>query len=119
MIHSLAFCPITLFLSLAFADNAFLPNVESPADLLSKRVPTDMEALKFEWKPDVAKTPILRQSELHNGLIDTSPIKMLSFNSFNSDITNLGLNAGFPDAVVSYCIRRGVANAVDGEFHIH
>lgn len=114
---SLAFCPITMFLSLAFADGAIdaKTGIHSPADLFSKKVPRGLNALRIPWEPGVEKKPVLLASQV-SGCFQACSDRMLRFNSFSSDVRRLGLHAGFPDAVTSYCTRRAVANAVDGEF---
>ena len=115
---SLAFCPITMFLSLAFADGAIdaKAGIHSPADLFSKKVPRGLNALRIPWEPGVEKKPVLLASKQVSGCFQACSDRMLRFNSFCSDVRRLGLNAGFPDAVTSYCTRRAVADAVDGEF---
>ena len=111
----LAFCPITLFLALAFADEAFEANIRTPVELLTKEVPQNLEGLTVHWKRSIEDTPVLRRAERVKGYYRTSPTKMLTQASQNADIKRLGLVAGFPERVVAYCLRRGVANAVDGK----
>ncbi len=114
---SLAFCPITMFLSLAFADDAIdaKTGIHSSADLFSKKVPRGLNALRIPWKPGVKKKPVLLASQV-SGCFQACSDRMLHFNSFSSNVRRLGLHAGFPNAVTSYCTRRAVANAVDDEF---
>ena len=116
---SLAFCPITLFLALAFADEAFEAKINTPAELFSKSVPEGLEGLTVHWKPTIEDTPVFRRAERSKGYYRTSPTKMLTQASHNADIKRLGLVAGFPEKLVAYCLRRGVANAVDGKCDYH
>ncbi len=114
---SLTFCLITMFLSLAFVDDAIdaKTGIHSSADLFSKKVSRDLNALRISWESDVEKKPVLLASQV-SGCFQACSDRMLRFNSFSSNVRRLGLHAGFSNVVTSYCTRRAVANAVDDEF---
>ncbi len=115
---SLAFCLITMFLSLAFVDDAIdaKTGIHSSADLFSKKVPRDLNALRISWESGVEKKSVLLAFRQVSGCFQVCSDRMLRFNSFSSNVRRLDLHAGFPNIVTSYCTRRAVANAVDDEF---
>jgi hypothetical protein len=46
----------------------------------------------------------------------TSKEKALHYSTYAYYLNRLGWEAGFEEKLTSYCMRRGTANAVDGEY---
>ena len=56
---NLVFCPVTDFLALALADNAFLsPHIKSLGDVYMLEVPPHKGCLWLQWKPEMKTIPI-------------------------------------------------------------
>lgn len=47
----------------------------------------------------------------------TSKEKALRYSTYAYYLNRLGWEAGFEEKLTSYCMRRGTANAVDGEYY--
>ncbi|KAI9855621.1 MAG: hypothetical protein M1824_005948 [Vezdaea acicularis] len=108
----LAFCPILLFLALAFADEAF-EDVSSPEALNRIRVPPCREAIQFRWKNSMLNIPIFRQTESTVNGPRISPTRALPASDYAAYLGKLSLSAGLERKVTPYCLRRGGANAIE------
>ncbi|KAI9785817.1 MAG: hypothetical protein M1816_008209 [Peltula sp. TS41687] len=112
---NLAFCPIIHFLAIAFADNAFdSEKISKPEDIYNLQVPTNLNSIQIKWKPDMQDKPIFRRATRTADGIRISLDKALAYDTCNKNLKRLGRSAGFSDNVTLYCLRRGVANVVDG-----
>ena len=103
-------------LSLAFADNAFASHdIQTLQDIYSLNIPEFKESLHLRWKDEWMPRPIFRRAcRAASGLV-TSLVKALPYRSYASQMSALGLGAGFRAAVTAYTFRRGAAQVVDSE----
>lgn len=104
------FCPVTMFLALAFADGAFRDEgIRTPEDLRAIRIPAFKETLEVKWRQEILDTPIFRRTQ--DGAISlTAPFRPGDLNYY---LKRLGKLAGYPQQLTSYALRRGAAAAVD------
>ncbi|EDN08839.1 FluG domain-containing protein [Histoplasma capsulatum] len=120
---NLALCPVSHFLALALADDAFdARGINSIEDVLRIRVMAPRNSLHLKWKPHMLNVPVFRRAVHTAEGIRISPDKALPYDTFNQYLQRLGRNAGFEHKLTPYCIRRGTANAVDSEYyyrHLH
>ncbi|OJD11662.1 hypothetical protein ACJ73_09496, partial [Blastomyces percursus] len=111
---NLALCPVSHFLALALADDAFdAKGINSVEDVLRIRVTAPRNSLHLKWKPNMLNIPVFRRAVHTAEGIRISPDKALPYDTFNQFLQRLGRNAGFEHKLTPYCIRRGTANAVD------
>ncbi|OJD21830.1 hypothetical protein ACJ73_06825 [Blastomyces percursus] len=111
---NLALCPVSHFLALALADDAFdARGINSVEDVLRIRVTAPRNSLHLKWKPHMLNIPVFRRAVHAAEGIRISPDKALPYDTFNQYLQRLGRNAGFEHKLTPYCIRRGTANAVD------
>ncbi|KAL0631531.1 hypothetical protein Q9L58_009616, partial [Maublancomyces gigas] len=96
-------CPIFDFITIAFLDRAF-EDVKSPEELYQLRVPHSSDTLQIPFRTDILDMPICRDA---NG-------ESLTFNSLDYMIKQAGRCAGFRASPSCYWLRRGTANALDG-----
>ncbi|OJD10206.1 hypothetical protein ACJ73_09890, partial [Blastomyces percursus] len=116
---NLALCPVSHFLALALADDAFdAKGINSVEDVLRIRVMAPRNSLHLKWKPNMLNIPVFRRAVHTAEGIRISPDKALPYDTFNQFLQRLGRNAGFEHKLTPYCIRRGTANAVDSEYCI-
>lgn len=106
-------CPVTHFLGLAFADNAFI-ELKSPDDLykLELGASTSNAAIELKFKDSVEDILIFRHCTT-NGQI--SPTQAMTYNVTAKELGELALRAGFRDWLRLYSLRRGAANAFEGK----
>jgi hypothetical protein len=104
-------CPITAFMALAFADNAF-KDFCSPKHLLSHKLKTDSLSLEITFKSEVLQTPVFRMAEGHQ----ISTARAWTCYSSAHALGSLSIRAGFPVQVVPYDVRRGSANILNGKW---
>lgn len=104
-------CPIVHFLGLAFADDAFKA-VRQPRQLGLLHVPKGKHSLPLEWKESMLNIPIFRHCQ-QDGTI--APSRAMMYDDLASQISDLGYRAKFRDVLRTYCLRRGVANVIDGK----
>ena len=91
-------------LGLAFADGAFKEEgIRSPEDLYKLGVPDYKGALRIGWRRSILERPIFRRA-------NNMPFTASDFNHY---LKQLGCNAGYPQTLTSYALRRGAANAFD------
>lgn len=103
-------CPITMFLIHAFADKA-IEGFASRNDIYNIRVPADSQSVAFSIASSCRNTPIFWAIDM-NGQVSTT--KTLKYYWVNKAYRALGARAHFKDALGRYNIRRGTANAMNG-----
>jgi hypothetical protein len=100
-------CPITLFLALAFADDAFA-TVKSIDELYDKAIcPGTYVDLPF--RESILDTPVFQEL---NSCDEPTP---WSYNGFHRSLKTLAQRAGFKDNFTSYILRRTSANILDSK----
>ena len=103
---NLALCPISHFLALALADDAFeARGIKSVEDVLRIQVPAPRNSLQLKWKPQMLNIPVFRRAVNTAEGIRISPDKALPYDTFNQYLQRLGRNAGFEHKLTPYCIR--------------
>lgn len=104
-------CPITHFLGLAFADDAFL-DLRKPSDLEYLRVPGCKHSVALTFKDDKLNVPLFRRCERDGRISDH---RAMTYNELSRELVFLGIRVGFLGALRPYNLRRGTANSVDGK----
>ncbi|RPB05354.1 hypothetical protein L873DRAFT_786032 [Choiromyces venosus 120613-1] len=109
------YCPITFFLALAFADNAFEHEGMTPADLFKLKVRDENSSiLIIPWKKSVIDTLVFRRVE--QGDSQVSPTLAFHCNNLSNQLNRLGKLAGFTETLHSYCFwRSNVASLLSKE----
>jgi Protein of unknown function (DUF3435) len=103
---------LTVFLALAFADNAFR-DVSTPEELFSLRIPEGEDLLPLPWKPEIQDIHILKQWTKSG---NTKPLNRRAFESYLAELSiRTGYQTSVQTSVKPHYIRRGVANRVDSK----
>ncbi|PGH23708.1 hypothetical protein AJ80_02314 [Polytolypa hystricis UAMH7299] len=111
---NLALCPISHFLALALADQAFeAQGINSSEDVFRIAVPSYRNSLQLRWKSEMLDVPVFRRAVHTAQGMRISCNGALPYDAFNQYLQRLGRNAGLEEPLTPYCIRRGTANAVD------
>ena len=112
---NLAFCPITHFLALAFADEAFAaPDLVSPEQLFKLNVIAGLNEQPLPWKKSMRNIPLFRRSVRTKDGVQILPDQALPYSTYHPSLTRLGFATGFSEITTTYCLRRATANAVNG-----
>ncbi|OAX85254.1 hypothetical protein ACJ72_00376 [Emergomyces africanus] len=112
--NNLTLCPVSHFLALALADDAFdARGINSVEDVLRIQVMTPRNSLHLKWKPHMLNIPVFSRAIHTTERIRISPDKALPYDTFNQYLQHLEHNAEFEHMLTPYCNRRGTANAVD------
>ncbi|OJD09861.1 hypothetical protein ACJ73_10049 [Blastomyces percursus] len=81
---NLALCPVSHFLALALADDAFdARGINSVEDVLRIRVMVPRNSLHLKWKPHMLNIPVFRRAVHTAEGIRISPDKALPYDTFN------------------------------------
>lgn len=104
-------CPITLFLGLAFADNAF-ENSTHPLQLRQLEIEKDVSHLPLTIKASMGEVPICR---IHSGLGEMSRQNAVTYSVLRNHVNELGKRIGFQAVLRPYNFRRGTVNAIAGK----
>jgi hypothetical protein len=101
--------------NLALVDNAFnAPSLTSAEKIFNHKVWGPVSCTPLHWKPEMLKIPLFRHYEQTVDGVITSPNKPLLYSHFRDCLNQLGRATGFKDKLISYCFRRGTANAING-----
>ena len=107
-----AMCPIVHFLALAFADNAFHPQLVAAGlcaeDMHRFRNPEGRITIDFKFKDDILEVPLFRAYQRSFDGISVHPTKALPAQTLNEESKRLGQRAGLPHSFQPYCLRREV-----------
>jgi hypothetical protein len=104
-------CLVHHFHGLAFADNAF-EDLESPSDYQHLYVPAHKNSISFRIKDTMQDVPIFREC-LRDGAL--SEDRAMSYNRFAYQLAELCFRVGFRDVLRPTNLRRGTANAANGD----
>ena len=104
-------CPITLFLHLAFEDDAF-DTIRTPEELFLYT--TDREVVTFDFKDEIKNTPLLRSSA-SCGRDITEDVKAWTYSGCHGALIALAYRVGYRCRVTEYAIRRWAANVLASE----
>ncbi len=107
-------CPVSYFLALALSDEVF-QHISNSSQFGSLDVPEGREHLCVPYKEDKVDLSIVR-SVAQNGSV--SPSRICSVSRLGSELSQLGLRAGYNQKLYSYSFRRGQAQKVDGKLTI-
>jgi hypothetical protein len=107
-------CPVTWFLSLAFADGVF-QDMESFNDLEAvKPIPGNL-LYRAKYRLEFLERPVMRGMRADKSLSET---RIWTYDGFNSALKGVGQRAGYQENLSAYCFRRAFAHAVEGESNI-
>ena len=113
MHENLLLCPVSFMIALALDDGAFeARTMSSIENIFSVKVPQSRNSLRLRWKESLLRKPILRREE---GTF-TSSDQPLQSTRVSYVLGQLGAKVGFEDQLTHYCVRREVANVIDGEY---
>ena len=108
----LAMCPVIHFLALAFADNAFHPDLIAaglcPEKLHGFKNPEGCITIEFKFRDDILDVPLFHRYQRSLEGITVHPIKALSAKAIGEESRRLGQRAGLPHPFRPYCLRREV-----------
>lgn len=107
-------CPVTLFLALAFADDAFA-TVASIEELYDPKTCTT-KYIDIPFKSSILNTPLFRSNASIKSQDKAVP---LTYSSFLSTLKNVAHRAGFKDHFTPYVIRRTAANILNGKLKLY
>jgi len=111
-------CPIVHFAALAFADNAFHPDLVNagltPYNMHDFCSPSGRITIDFNFRDDILDVPVFRRSKQNLKDVNVDPIKALSASSIAHWTRRLGQRAGFEHPFRTYCIRRQVGTELTG-----
>lgn len=114
-----AMCPIVHFLALAFADNAFHPELYNlgltPAKLHSFRNPEGRITIESKFWDEILDVPLFRAWHSTLEGVQVHAVKPLSAKNVNRESKRLGQQAGLPHAFSPYCLRREVGTELTDE----
>ena len=102
-------CPVTMFLGLAFADQAF--EDINPRQLGYLKIDELTSHLPLKIKDSMLEVPVCRLYS--EGAI--SPSKAITYNVLRNQANQLGQRLGYQAVLRPYNFRRGTANAIAGE----
>ena len=104
-------CPVTWFLSLAFADGAF-KELDSFNDLETVQPIPGNLLYRAKYKTEMLERPVMRGMRADKSMSDT---RIWTYDCFNSALKSAGQRAGYQENLSAYCFRRAFAHAVEGE----
>lgn len=104
-------CPVTWFLSLAFADGVF-QDLSSYKDLSKAQPPLGSSLYRAKYKKDALDRPIMR-NVCADGTVSEN--RIWTYDCFNSALRGVGQRAGYKENLSAYCFRRAFAHAVQSK----
>lgn len=104
-------CPVTWFLSLAFADGVF-KGLESFNDLETVQPIPGNLLYRARYKSEIRELPIMRGMRADKSMSET---RIWTYDCFNSALKSAGQRAGYQENLSAYCFRRAFAHAVEGK----
>lgn len=107
-------CPVTWFLSLAFADNVF-QDLSSHEDLAKARPPAGSFLFRARYNKDALDRPIMRNTRADGTL---SADRIWTYDCFNTALRGVGQRAGYKENLSAYCFRRAFAHAVQSQSNL-
>lgn len=108
-----AYCPIQQIVSYAFRDKAFANTALTPELIWRLRVPDHLPSLPLQWKPEVLRTPLLRQVYRTEYGLELHPSLPMSYAATREGMRELGRDAKFEGDLTLYIHRRWTANEVN------
>jgi hypothetical protein len=105
-------CPVTFFLSLAFADQAF-QDLVSYNDLATARPVAGSSLYRATYKPNALQRPVMRGMATDRTISDD---RIWTYDCFSLALKGAGQRASYQENVTSYCFRRGFARAVESKY---
>lgn len=104
-------CPVTWFLSLAFADGVF-QDLKSFHDLETAQPIAGNLLYRAKYRSEFLERPVMRGMQADKSMSET---RMWTYNCFNLTLKGVGQRAGYQENLSAYCFRRAFAHAVEGE----
>ena len=106
-------CPVTWFLSLAFADGVF-QDMECLNDLEAVQPIPGNLLYRAKYRPEVLERPVMRGMRADKSMSET---RIWTYDCFNLALKGVGQRAGYQENLSAYCFRRAFAHAVEGELN--
>lgn len=103
-------CSITLFLTLAFANNAFA-TINSIEELYNPSI-YSAKYIDIQFKESVLNKPLFWSNRSMDASYDA---EVLIYQAFNHSLGKIAQRAGFKDDFISYVIRRTLAKVLNRE----
>ena len=105
----LGLCPVTHFIAIALADDAFDNGYNTASAIYNAKIPKGTKRKVFRWKEDIKLKPILRS--IRNTVVTDQPE---TYSALSTNWRQVCLDNGFETAPPFYSIRRGSSNAMNG-----
>lgn len=105
-------CPITHILARALRDRAIkVAGYDSAEPFFNTKL--GRGAVKVQWKPHMLKIPVFRKSvQVESGGWEKSPTEAMIYATYAFCLNRLGTGVNFEERLTSYCLRRGLAEAL-------
>jgi hypothetical protein len=104
-------CPVTSFLSLAFADDVF-SDLDSYQQLAATKPRAGSSMYKARYKTAALELPVMR-GMLADGAISTD--RIWTYDCFRVALKGAGQRASYQENLSGYCFRRGFARSVESK----
>ena len=109
------FCVISIIVGLACNDKAFRFPHTTPRLVLTLGVRPGLNCQPIPWRDEMLDVPIFRllgSSDQGTGRKADGP---LPYGLYHGWVKRLGEETGFVQVLTTYCLRRAVGNAINGE----
>jgi hypothetical protein len=109
-------CPLSHILARALRDDAILVDGYTTAEpFFATHLQDPYKAFKVHWKPSMLKIPIFRRSVQQSAMgCYKSMTEPMPYSTYAFYLKRLGEDTGLEEKLTSYCLRRGLANAING-----
>ena len=110
----LLYDPLIPIMALAFADEAFVNEIQDPEDIYQLVVPPNSDRLRLQWKEEWLNRPIFRDVEDTEEGICIALDKALTYQKERRHLIRLGRAIGIAKALEWYDLRRGSGKKLNG-----
>ncbi len=113
----LLYDPLIPIMALAFADKAFINDIQDPEDIYKFAVPPNSDRLRLQWKKEWQDRPLFRDVEDTEEGICIALDKALSYQKERRHLIRLGRAIGIAKALEWYDLRRGSGKKLNGTIY--
>ncbi|KAJ0100679.1 hypothetical protein J7T55_012537, partial [Diaporthe amygdali] len=99
--------PVLYMLSLAFADGAFLNDLQAPEEIYELKVPGNADRVVLPWKPEWLDRPVFRAVQGRGNSAKVALDKAFQYQKARASLIRLGRALGFEKQLEWYDLRRG------------
>ncbi len=109
------FCVISHIVALACDDSAFRVPDTNPRVVFMLGIRPGLNCLPIQWHEAMKEKPVFRASSSPSRGKGEEPDKPLPYSRYQEWVKRLGEETGFVQVLTTYCLRRAVGNAINGE----